>query len=505
MPKIDDKKFLLILVFLHLALILPLSYCLNIWMDEASTLHSTQNGLLPALSAAIDDERQSPLYFCILGLWRELSRTIFFARLFSILCGVLSIKFFFDLTRRFFDEKETGFMTAIFALHPILIWASLEIRVYALGILLTILLLEQFSKTYLESADISGNEVRKKELVYVILAVVALYTNYYLGFILVGNFVALLALKRFQKSKTYFWQMLIAGLCILPLLWIVKQQFSTNSVGFQAAPSLVTGGKILLSHALSFIFPTELSPPSEPTIISIFRIWLVRVVIVLLAFVLIKNRFRAVDRRMLIFGTIAGAVFVPFLGIYFLLGADYIALRHVFPLFVPLFLLVAALFVKLIPRRILPIVVLIYAALFSYSLYNQYSPLAKRGDWIRIAKYIETNEKPNQPIIVFQNYDALSLPYHYKGVNKILPDDNFFAWHPEDDFAGENALKKQTDFVISQIPTNAEEIWLATEELCQNEETAASCRPLENYVETNYTVLKTEDFYKERLRLLKKK
>ena len=123
----------------------------------------------------------------------------------------------------------------------------------------------------------------------------------------------------------------------------------------------------------------------------------------------------------------------------------------------------------------------------------------------RIAQFIKENEKPNQPIIVFQNYDALSLPFHYKGINRILPDEKFFAWNTEDSLSNENAFKNQIAFVISEIPPDAQEIWLATEEVCQTAETKAACRPLENFVEANYTVIETKDFYLERLRLLRKK
>ena len=73
------------------------------------------------------------------------------------------------------------------------------------------------------------------------------------------------------------------------------------------------------------------------------------------------------------------------------------------------------------------------------------------------------------------------------------------------DWSSENALKEQTEFVISEIPRDAAEIWLATEDACQDEETKAACRTLENFVEANYTVEQTKDFYKERVRLLRKK
>ena len=496
-------SFICLIIILHLIIVLPLAYLLNIWMDEASTLHTTQHGFSYALQH-FEDEKQAPLYFLLMSVWRAFNDSIFFARLFSVVCAGLSISFFYGLTRKFFDESAAKLTTILFAFHPYLIWAALEIRVYAAVILLTVLLLKFFTEGYLNYEKNAKGENRNAQIYFVLTSIIALYTNYYLGFLLVGFFAALLVLKRFRAARSYFAQMLLVGLAIAPLGWLIESQIISNTQGFTGEKSIIKGIKVLWSDALNLVFPTELLPPPEQTKVSFIRVWLARCGIVGVAFLLVKNRFRAADEKVLLFGTISLVIFVFLLLAYFLVGANYVLLRHTAIWFVPLNLFVFALLSQIFPRRLWIVFAFIFVFLDPYSNYQNYPKLAKRGDWIRVAGFIEANEKPNQPIIIFRNFDALSLPYYYHGANKILPDDNFFAWLDEADFSNENALKKQTDFIISQIPANAAEIWLATEELCQDEETAA-CRPLENFVETNYTVLKTQDFYGERLRLLKKK
>ena len=91
MTKIDPKKIVLILIFVHLAIALPLAFRLNIWTDEASTLYTTQKGFFQAFQNLFTDEKQAPLYFLFLSLWRKLNDSIFFARLFSIICSALAI------------------------------------------------------------------------------------------------------------------------------------------------------------------------------------------------------------------------------------------------------------------------------------------------------------------------------------------------------------------------------------------------------------------------------
>ena len=499
------RRVLLALIFAHLAITLPLAYRLNIWMDEASTLHTTQNGLFQTLQN-FQDEKQAPLYFLLLSVWRGFDDSIFFARLFSIICTCLAIVFFYGLTRKFFDKSSAKFAVVLFAFHPYLIWASLEIRGYALVILLTVGLLKFFAEGCLNNEENAVSQNRKAQIYFVLTAIFALYTNYYTGFLLVGFFAALLVLRRFKAARNYFVQMLLVGLAVAPLFGLINSQIAVNTNGFTAERSIFAGVKVLWSNALNLVLPTELSSSGEQSGVSFIRLWLARFGIVGIIFLLIKNKFRtAADERVLIFGTISFVIFIFLLIAYFAVGLDYIAPRHMAVWFVPLNLFVFAFLSQILPGKLWFIFAIIFTFLYPYSVYRSYPKLAKRGDWIRVAKFIEANEKPNQPIIIFQNYDALALPYYYHGVNKILPDRNFFAWYPQDDFTSENSLKKQIDFVISQVPANAEEIWLATEELCQDKGAAAACQPLENFVETNYTVLETRDFYKERVRLLKKK
>jgi hypothetical protein len=493
-------RFWIVLVLLHLLVVLPLAYFLNIWTDEASTLHTTQHGLFYALQH-YGDERQAPLYFLLLSVWRMANGSIFFARLFSILCSCLAIKFFTDLASRFFALNQIRFIGVLFALHPFLVWASLEIRVYSLVILLSVLLLNLFARGYVSD---SGSR-RKYQIAYVAAAVVSLYTNYYLGFLLAGCFSALIVLKKWKSARDYFLHMIVAGALTSPLYFVIKQQIGLNTAGFSPPRSIYEGLKTVWNHAINLVFPTELSPQPSPTLVSTARIWLLRFSIIGGFFVLIRNQFRNLGPAAWTFGTISLKIAGFLLIAYFLLGAEYLSLRHAAALFVPLGLFVFSLLSQILPRKSWIFFAAVFAFLYPYSIYQSYSNLAKRGDWARVARFIETNETAGQPVVVFQNYDALSLPYYYRGVNPILPNTRFFDWSYEADPAGEDAFKQQTEFIISQIPAGANEIWLATEDLCQQPETAAACAPLENYIGANYTIEINQDFYLERVRLLRKK
>jgi 4-amino-4-deoxy-L-arabinose transferase-like glycosyltransferase len=500
-PQINKPSALWIiglLILLHLAITLPLAWTLNIWADEASTLYTTQNGFLNAFRHALAEEKQAPLYFWLLSLWREISSSIFFARLFSVLCSVIAIKFFFDLASRLFTRNVAIFAAAVFALHPYLVWASLEIRVYSFVVLLSVLILKFF-----EEGFVSTDERKKSRILFLVFSVLGLYTSYYVGFLLVGCFAALLVTKRWKAAKNYILRMIVAGIAFLPLLNAIRSQFASDSASFHGATSLAEGLRILWNFFLTFVLPTEIFPPENATAVSIVRVWIVRLALVAAVILLVKGR-KIFDDQLLRFGAVSAVIAVFLFASYLLLGNIYVQIRHAAVLFVPVVMFVLSVVTVLLKEHKAPlfVVAVILAGFFGYSIYSLYPNLTKRGDWERVAAYIKERERPGQPIVVFTTFDVLALPYYYPGENKILPDERYFEWEPQAAFGSENSLKTETDFTISEIPPEATEVWLVVNEKCLSTE---ACLPLENYVKSNYTILEEKEFYLEKVFLLRRK
>ena len=403
---------------------------------------------------------------------------------------------------------------SFFALHPYMLWASLEIRVYSLVILLTLVLIKLFFRGYLERRKVDPEGqigIGKSQLLFVAAAVFALYANYYTGFLLLGFFAVLVVLNRRAEIKLYIVHMLVVGLAISPLLWSIKQQFDVNTGGHFQQTDWITGIKILWNHFLSFSLPTEIYAPEEQSWVSFIRIWVVRIFWLGVAFVLVLRK-RLLKSRIIIFATVAAVSAVCFYVAYFLVSEIYVEIRHASVLFVPVCFLLIAVFVEFLKGVSKPgqsrwfywtaVAAIVLTFFYSYALYSLYPNLTKRGDWARVSQFIEKNEKPGQAIIVFTNYEAITLPYYYRGSNEILPKENFFKWNFEAEFGEEGTWSSQIEYIISIIPKDAREIWLVSEEGCQ---TTRGCVPLEKYLDANYTIVKERDFYKERVRLLRKK
>lgn len=500
------QKFVYLLIAVHLAIALPLSFALNIWIDEASTLYTTQN-IAHAFSNALQDEKQAPLYFWILSVWRTLSDSLFFARIFSVICSLAAIRIFADLAQKYFSGGILYFVTAFFALHPYLFWASVEIRVYSLVILLSVLLLKLFDEGYLNQTSEKPTRAR---ILYTLFSIIALYTNYYLGFLLVANFFVLLSQRKFKLAQKYFLQMMLVGLIFLPLLWAIKTQFAANSEGFFGEKTLGEGLRILWNIFLTFALPTELFPVEQITPISFFRLWLMRFAVIFGTIAVFLNRHR-LEKIHGIYSIICAIIFGFILLAYFLLGPVYVENRHAALLLAPLVIFLwsfiqifaAAIEEKSVKlRQVVSVLTGFFLAFFFvYAIFAIYPDFTKRGDWARIAAFIEANETPNQPIIIYKTFDALALPNHYAGKNSIYPDERFFEWNLEADPASAEAHRRQIEFIISEIPPEAAEIWLVTDSSCPAE---VSCQPLENFIQENYTVIQQKDFYEENVRLLRK-
>jgi len=493
-----------LLIFIHLLIAIPLSYYLNIWTDEASTLYATQNGFWVAFQTAVIEQKQAPFYFWLLSFWRLVNESIFFARLFSILSSVAAIWLFAKLAGRLMRPKAALLATAFFALHPFLFWASVEIRVYSLVILLSLGLIYTFLDAFWDNAENRIAPIVR----FAILSVIALYTNYYLGPMLVGFLIPLIIYRRWRAVANYLATMVVVGLAFLPMILFVRSEMNARSSVFVEDRSIISGLRILWNHVLTYLLPTEIFSTYVTSAAAVARLWLVRLLLVVLTGFTLA-RWRRVSGHTIVLGTTVATILAFLLVAYFTVGSWLVAIRHASLLFPPLLLFFASLLNDLFRedeknRKIFhfaaPAFAAIVIACFAYTLVNLYPQLAKRGDWARVGQFIEQNEKPDQPIVIFHTYDALSLPYHYSGVNRILPDERYFEFDfgtPTPEF-----VARRTAFTLSKIPIDAPEIWLLMNDECN---TPGICESFDEYIAANYTVVTEQSFYGQKAYLLKKR
>lgn len=473
---------------LYLAVALPLAARLDLWIDEAYTLETTGRGVGYALHQALFFEDQPPLYFLLLSLWRALDGGAFFARLFSVLCGAATLFTVAALSRRWLPEIHPVWLTALAGLHPFFFYAALEIRPYALALLLSAALLLLLHDGYL------GPEPRRgARWGYGIAAVVALYTQYYLGFLLAGGAAALAVLKRWRPLRQYLLAMAAAAVCFAPMLWIIPRQVSSQTAAVQRA-SVLEGVQSLAGRVQEYAWPTPGLPDS----------WrpFARLGFALAVVLLILIRFRAVSRRMAAVWALTATATLLFLAVRVgVTGPDLMQPRHTTALYLPALLAVGSA-VLLIPdsrrRWVLAAwtgaVILLSAA----SLAETYGALARTGDWARVGDYLKRNVQPGEPVLVLTAEAAVPLRHYYPGPLVPLPAPvDFKAYDPR-----RFALRSEgeIDAALARVPGDHSSVWVITHPLQGWLGIDYGFDVLERYLAKRYRVEREVMFFGTRVR-----
>jgi hypothetical protein len=483
-----------LLILLHLGITIPLAYRLSIWTDEAFTLNTTGQGIAYAFRQAIRFELQPPLYFVLLNLWRDLNGSIFFARLFSILCAALTIKVAASLAQRLWKNVHPGWVAAVLALHPLMVGSAIEIRVYALVILLTALLLLLFFDGFV--ADMGSARAR---WLYLLVSVVSLYTYYYLGFILFANACALLVLRRWRLLFLYLAHMTAVALCFVPMTLIVLGQVTTHTSPLTSATPWWEGLKFISWRIKEYILPAE-----ETRMVGLRR-WTLRLAYVVMILSVVRARKRLLTTANLFTWTIAAVTSLLFLAALRATSEEMMLPRHTAVLFLPSILLAFSVIALIPVRKGVLIGALVMSVFNVVSLSTTYETLKKARNWDQVVAFIGEREEAGQPILVFHAGAALPLAYYYRGPNALvpLPRENSFETFDIRDYV----LRDEQEIfdTLARTPGGHEEFWLITDGVCHYLGVEYNCPALEEFVNKYYAVENSRVFANTQVRLLRRK
>jgi hypothetical protein len=472
----------LVILGLNLAIAVPLAYALNLWQDEAYTLHTTARGLAYAFHAAIGFEQNAPLYFLIVNLLRGFGDGVFFLRLFSVLCIAATVGLTPLLSRRYLPASNPRLAAAVVAFNPFVIYAAVDLRAYGLIVLLSAILLLTYYDAFLAEKPSAAAAAG-----YAVCVAAALYTQYYLAFLIAAQGITLLV----YRPRT-FWRFFLAGLAgalvFAPMLAIVPGQVQNFKEGF-AAPSLphtFAGlGGIVMRYVLPLPFPHAKFVYAGLALAGAISLAVLRPSL--------KS-----SNAVVVFVT-ACAAFLFALAAY--AGGVHILDRHAASLYLPATLSVFALIASL-PGENRQRVALGWCAavvvLSLATLARTYASASNAGDWIRVSRYIESNERFGQPIAVFEAENALPLAYYYRGPNPIVPVPKAvdFDRYDVSTFVIRSAAQ------LEKAMPHQTWVWLVTAGACSSANVHFGCSVLERFVRERYHVASDVEFHGSRVRLL---
>jgi len=484
-----------VLMLASIGVSVTLAALLDMRFDEAFTLDTTSKDIAYAFHQAIRFEQQAPLYFVVLTIWRNIDSSIFFARLFSVLCLPFIIWISAELARRYVKDVNPLLVAAVIALHQQDIWSSLDIRLYSMMLLFSGLLFLLFYDGYLTEKPRTLSRV-----LYVVVAVLSLYTQYYLGFQLVACAAALVVVGRWKSLFNYVLDMAIAGLFFIPMLFVITGQVATIGGHTEAAMPVLELVKGIYQRSILLSFAVD------RITLETLRSWVMRFVILgLVSFLAVRIiRNRSIEDRSL--ATITAVLLVLFLVTLNFVGDQSLQPRHMSLLLWPLVLLPFAALSIFRNNKIIVGWVALLICLDIGHLVVSYQQLAKPGDLRRAIEYVAANEKPNQPILVFQAVAVLPIRHYYTGENKLvaLPKEtDFVVWDPRN-----NVLKDEAQVlsVIDQQPNAPEFFWLVHDGRCAHGSLLFNCQVLEDVIAKHFDVVTTQNFMEPTtVRLLRRK
>ena len=377
------------------------------WTDEEYTLATTAHGAVYAWHRAIDYELQAPLYFAIVAAWRLLDFSVWFARLFSILSAVALYGTLLQIGRRIAPARDPLPFAILVALNPFVVYAALEIRVYAFGLLLSALAWLTFDDGF-----VRGN-ARPSRIAFVAIAAAALYVQYFIGFLILGLFASLFVVRG-RRALT---PTLAAGgaiaILIVPLLMIIRSQI---------------GGSGTTSGALSELTRSTIERPLLDFSLPIDESWHVMYLngfhdLVALALIVLVTLIRPRLNRSAIASLVALAVVdTCYVSVVLVFRLELVA-RHFIALFVAIVCAgYAVIDATLVRRRIVGVAcTVVYTAFLSVTLSSEYHAFAKTGDVKRIDAALERRIEPGDRVAVFPADALPSYARYYVGSTPFLP------------------------------------------------------------------------------------
>ena len=220
-----------------------------LWLDETVSIYLIQGGFAGIMSRQVWPD--APTYSCLLWLWSKVVGMGEIAlRISSILPMLGAVYLLYRAARELFD-REVGLIAAIlFCLHPIIIFASIDIRPYAFAAL-------AINSSILALVHLRHNDSNWLAALFGLLAACIVQFQLLFAVILPALAICFVVLK-IGDRKTFWRQLGVAfvafTLAFLPV--IPRLQYMVRTSGthvFSPAPTLLELGSTLTLKGLAAI------------------------------------------------------------------------------------------------------------------------------------------------------------------------------------------------------------------------------------------------------------
>ena len=226
----------------------------SLWLDESMTLVIARAPLADLLPLVRGNERLPPLHYLLMHFWiAGWSDPVLGLRVFSLLCGLGALAFFYRACRRLIPG-QAALALAIAALSSYWIDAAQSGRAYSLFLLLAAAEFDLF-------LQIRNRWDARAGRLYALVGALGLYTHYYFAFLLLSQLVyaGLRHRKRPAALAPWLWTCAVWAAALAPWLTSMRVQLGINAGNPNlrepfgaAALAALFGGMFLNVSVLSF-------------------------------------------------------------------------------------------------------------------------------------------------------------------------------------------------------------------------------------------------------------
>ncbi|MGQ9492178.1 MAG: glycosyltransferase family 39 protein [Anaerolineae bacterium] len=396
----------------------------SIWLDEATSLIIARMDLRSEVAWAAADIHP-PLYYFALHVWLGAGETEYSVRALSAVLGVLAVAILYALGRELFDSRVGLLSALLLALSPLHIWCSQEARMYAMVATMSLL------SSYLLFLALKKGRT-SYWLGYVLVSTVALYTHYFMVFVLLfHNLFIPYWLWQNKSAKDIRLKWLVAELAIflafLPWLPILCRQASVRGRGWVERSLRPPSVYALFSTWL--YFNIGLDSKLYPLFLRRLTYILFGIPIVMAMGVLLWDRIAASAEPETIRTRRMGLVFcllytaVPLLTIWLLSQVSPMyAIRYLLP-FLPPYYIIVARGIQDLKHWMRFVTVLCLVIILLVGNWNALR-IEQRDDWRGISAYVLAQAEPGDVVLFSPRWNAKPFDYYACGsvaINMDLP------------------------------------------------------------------------------------
>lgn len=211
----------IIILFVISIVVRLLTASQSFWLDEGASVELARLPISQLLFS-IKNDFHPPFFYLLLHLWLNFSgNTELFIRLPNIVFGALTIPALYFLLKEIAPQKKqfipiiSAFLLAINPLH---IYYSVELRMYSLNTLLSVL-----SWIYLVKWSGQKKNPKSNIFFYLLISIANLYTFYGSLFNLIAQWCFVVSLHR-NKFRQFFWCQILLIISLIPWLPIFAVQ-----------------------------------------------------------------------------------------------------------------------------------------------------------------------------------------------------------------------------------------------------------------------------------------